>query len=61
MKGKLPPDEISMYVLRVLRAPVYGQSCDLLFLRRDLKLVSGKKFSLIGTPIGQELKEMNGA
>ncbi|KAJ3488987.1 hypothetical protein NLI96_g2461 [Meripilus lineatus] len=36
VKGKLPPDEVTI---------------------GDLKLVSGKKFSLIGTPQGDEIKD----
>ena len=58
VKGKLPPDEDTMCVGFV------AFSLTETLLKRDkslnsasLKLSNGKKFTLIGTPEGQELKE----
>ena len=58
VKGKLPPEEESMYVQTSAFAArtegLYNES-------RNLKLVSGKKFSLVGTPVGNELKAPSSA
>ena len=61
VKGKLPPEDARMYVLDP--TPLLVVAVFLCFLltsthsRGDLKLVSGKKFSLVGTPEGHEFKD----
>lgn len=39
----------------LLTRPIY-----MFFISGDLKLLSGKKFTLVGTPEGHEIKDPNG-
>lgn len=53
VRGKLPPDEDTMYV----HLNLTKDDAQLGFVRRSLKLVDGKKFTLVGTPEGDGLKD----
>jgi ubiquitin-like domain-containing CTD phosphatase 1 len=53
VKGKLPPDQATMYLFD---AYVSSQIIHINH-RRELNLVNGKKFTLIGTPQGHEHKD----
>ena len=56
ISGKLPPDDVTMSVLFVT-LPSQETLNDLFLLHsRDLKLTPGKKFTLMGTPVGKELQ-----
>lgn len=50
-----------LYPFHIIHTLPYTQQIDNLIQiqRRDLKLTSGKKFTLVGTPIGQELKDLS--
>lgn len=55
VKGTLPSDEIAVLVDQ-LNVTIRAHA-DLFLLSRDLKLASGRKFTLVGTPQGEEIKD----
>ena len=55
VKGKLPPDQALVLVPAL---PEQDDTSDrTAFYRADLKLAPGKKFTLVGTPEGDEIKD----
>lgn len=65
VKGKLPTDEVTMYAgalalpsisIALILTSVLQNFFIISFHRKALKLTMGKKFSLMGTPIGFELQ-----
>lgn len=55
VKGKLPPDQA--LVLVPAQREQSGPSEHAAFYSADLKLAPGKKFTLVGTPEGDEIKD----
>lgn len=56
VKGKLPPEQERVYVHYFIHV-IYWHLQKICFHSADLKLVAGKKFTLIGTPQGNEIKD----
>lgn len=57
VKGKLPSDEVTMFVTHSRFTMTGVLILNIIYCSRDLKLSIGKKFTLIGTPEGHEIKD----